>query len=52
MLASLDEGYEQIIADHPDAKKQMDLVLASIVQIGQLVQDSPEVDGNGAKWKN
>jgi hypothetical protein len=29
----------------------MNLVGVSIVQIGQLVQNSPKVNGNGAKWK-
>jgi hypothetical protein len=33
MLASLDKTYERLIADHPDAKKEMDLVRASVVQI-------------------
>jgi hypothetical protein len=32
-------------------KKEMDLMRISIVQIGQLVQNSPNVNGNGAKWK-
>jgi hypothetical protein len=29
----------------------MNLVLATIVQIGQHVQNSPKVNGNGAKLK-
>jgi hypothetical protein len=32
-------------------KKEMDLVRTSIVQIEQLVQNSPKVNGNGTKWK-
>jgi hypothetical protein len=40
VLALFDERYEKLIADHPDAKKEMDLVRACIVQIGQLVQNS------------
>jgi hypothetical protein len=52
VLASYDEKYEKLIADHPDAKKEIDLVRASISQIGQLVQNSPKVNGNDAKWKN
>jgi hypothetical protein len=51
VLASFDEGYEKLIADHLDAKKDVDLVRASILQRGQLVQNSPKLDGNGAKWK-
>jgi hypothetical protein len=45
------ERYEKLIADHPDAKKEMDQVRASIVQAGQLVQKSPKVNGKGADWK-
>jgi hypothetical protein len=33
------------------AKKEMDLLQASVVQTGQLVQNLPKVNGNGAKWK-
>jgi hypothetical protein len=51
VLASFRERYEKLIANHLDAKKEMDLVGASMVQIGQLVQNSPKVNGNGAKWK-
>jgi hypothetical protein len=51
VLASFHDRDKRLIADHPDAKKEMDLVRASIVQIGQLVQNSPKVNGNGAKWK-
>jgi hypothetical protein len=51
MLSSFHERYEKLIVDHPDAKKEMDLVRASTVKIGQLVQNSPKVNGNGAKWK-
>jgi hypothetical protein len=34
-----------------DAKEEKNLVWASIVQIGQLVQNSPEVNGYGAKFE-
>jgi hypothetical protein len=51
VLASFDKRYEKLIADHPDAKKEMDLVRVSIVRTGQLVQNSPKVNGNGPKWK-
>jgi hypothetical protein len=33
------------------AKKEIDLLQASVVQRGQLVQNLPKVNGNGAKWK-
>jgi hypothetical protein len=51
VLTSFNERYEKLIADHPDTKKEMDLVQASIVQIGHLVQNLPKVNENGAKWK-
>jgi hypothetical protein len=50
MLTSFNE-YEKLIENHPDTKKEMDLVQASIVQIGQLVQNLPKVNGNSTKWK-
>jgi hypothetical protein len=51
VVPSFDDRYEKLIADHPDVKKEMDLVQTSIVQIGQLVQNSLKVNGNGTKWK-
>jgi hypothetical protein len=51
VLTSFDVRYEKVIADRPDVKKEVDLVRASLVQIGQLVQNLPEANGNGAKWK-
>jgi hypothetical protein len=51
VLALFDERDEKSIADHPDAKKQQDLVQAFIVQVGQLVQNSPKGNGNGAMCK-
>jgi hypothetical protein len=41
----------KINSDHSDAKKEMDLVRVSVVQIGQVVQNSPSVNGNGSKWE-
>jgi hypothetical protein len=51
VLASLEERDEKLTADHPDEKKLMNIVRSSIVQTGQLVQNSRKVNGNGAKWK-
>jgi hypothetical protein len=51
MLALFDERDEKLIVDHPDAKKERDLMQASIVQMGQIFQNYPKVNGNGAKWK-
>jgi hypothetical protein len=41
----------KVNSDHPYAKKEVDLVRTSIVQIGQLLQDSLKVNDNGVKWK-
>jgi hypothetical protein len=49
--ASFNERYKKPIADHLDVKKEMNVVRASIVQIGQLVQTSTEVNENDTKWK-
>jgi hypothetical protein len=38
-------------ADHSDAKKEVDVMRASTVQTGHLVQTSQEVNGNDIKWK-
>jgi hypothetical protein len=41
VLASFHERYEKLIADNLDAKMEVDLVRAYVVQIRQLVQNSP-----------
>jgi hypothetical protein len=51
VLALFDERYEKLIADRPDAKKEMDLVRVSVVKVWQLVQNSTKVNGSCAKWK-
>jgi hypothetical protein len=50
-LASFDEQYEVLMADHANARKEIDSVRAAIVQIVQPVQKSPKVNGHGAKQK-
>jgi hypothetical protein len=37
VLASFSERYEKVIAENPDAKKEMDLARASVVQRGQII---------------
>jgi hypothetical protein len=51
MLPSLGKTYETLTADHPDAKKQMDLVRASVVKIGQRVRNSPKMNSSGFRLK-
>jgi hypothetical protein len=40
VLASFDRQYEALIAEHSDAKTEIDLVLTSLVKISQLAQKS------------
>jgi hypothetical protein len=46
-----DRHYESLIADHPDAKQEIDLVRTAIATIGQFIQKSPGLNGNGTVWK-
>jgi hypothetical protein len=50
MLTTFHERYEKLMSDHQAAKK-MELVRPSVDQIGQPVQNSHKMNGNGAKWK-
>jgi hypothetical protein len=34
-----DEKYETLVADHPDAETEIDMVQAALVQIGHCVQN-------------
>jgi hypothetical protein len=51
VLASFARQQEELIADHPDAKEEIELVHTALVTIGQLVQTPPRVIGNGSVWK-
>jgi hypothetical protein len=51
VLASFASQEEELRADHPDAKEEIELVHTALVTIGQLVQTSPRVNGNGIVWK-
>jgi hypothetical protein len=52
VLTAVPVGYLTTLPHYRlSAKKEMDLVRTAIVQIGQLVQNSLRVNGNGAKWK-
>jgi hypothetical protein len=46
-----DLEYEGLIANHPEAKMEIDQLRATIAQISQLVYDSLEVNVDGAKWE-
>jgi hypothetical protein len=51
VLASFASQEEELLAAHPDAKEEIELVHTALVPIGQLVQASPRVNGNGVVWK-
>jgi hypothetical protein len=51
VLASFRERYEKVKADHSNAMKEMDLLRASVVQMGHLVRYSSQVNKSGTKWK-
>jgi hypothetical protein len=51
VLASFDKQYEALIAKNPDATKEINLIRTGLIKIGQLIQTSPQQNGNGAKWK-
>jgi hypothetical protein len=51
VLASFDRHYESLIADYPDAKQEIGLVQTAIATLGQLIQISPSLNGNGTVWK-
>jgi hypothetical protein len=51
VLASFDKQYETLIANNPDATKEINLIRTRLIKIGQLIQTSPQQTGNGATWK-
>jgi hypothetical protein len=51
VLASFASQEEGFLADHPDAKEEIEMVHTVLVTIGQLVETSPRVNGNGVIWK-
>jgi hypothetical protein len=51
VLASFDKEHETLIAKNPDAREEIILIRRGFVKIGQLVQTSPQQNGNGATWK-
>jgi hypothetical protein len=51
VLASFDKQYEALIDKNPDATKEINIIRTGIIKIGQLIQTSPQKNGNGATWK-
>jgi hypothetical protein len=50
VLASFDKQHETIIVNNSEATEKINLIRTGIVKIGQLIQTSPQQNGNGAKW--
>jgi hypothetical protein len=51
VLDSFDKEHETLIANNPDATEEMNLIRTGLVKIWQLLQTSPQQNGNGATWK-
>jgi hypothetical protein len=51
VLASLDKQYEALTAKYPEATKEINLIRTGLIRIGQLIETSPQQNGNGATWK-
>jgi hypothetical protein len=51
VLASFDKQYETLISKNLDATKKINLIRTGLIKIGQLIQTSPQQNGNGATWK-
>jgi hypothetical protein len=50
ILSSFERHCDAIIAGHPDAKQEIELVYTAIIAIVQLIRTSPSVNGNGIVW--
>jgi hypothetical protein len=48
---SFDKQYETLITKNPDATEEINLIWTGLIKIWQLIQTSPQQNGNGAKWK-
>jgi hypothetical protein len=51
VLASFDKQYETLTANNPDTTQVINRVRTGLVKIGQLIQTSPQQNGNGITWK-
>jgi hypothetical protein len=51
VLASSDKQYKTLIAINPDATKEINFIRTGLLKIGQLLQTTPQQNGNGATWK-
>jgi hypothetical protein len=51
VLPSFDKQHETLIGNNPDAAEEINLIRTGLVKMGQLIQTSPQQNGNGATWK-
>jgi hypothetical protein len=51
VLASFDKQHEALIANNPDATKEINLIRTGFIKIWQLIQTSPQQNGNGTTRK-
>jgi hypothetical protein len=50
-LASFERNIEDLLAKHQDSIEKIGLIHTGLITIGQLINISPSVNGNGASWK-
>jgi hypothetical protein len=50
-LAFFDKQHETLITNNPDAMEAINLIRTGLAKIGQLIQTSPQQNGNGTMWK-
>jgi hypothetical protein len=51
ILVSFQRNLDDLIRKNPESVEDNKLLQAGLVTIGQLIQSSPRVNGNGAAWK-
>jgi hypothetical protein len=51
VLVSFDKQHKTLIANNPDATEEINLIRTGLVKRRQLIQTSPQKNGNGATWK-
>lgn len=51
LLGTFENEYEVLIAVHPEAKVQIDMIGATLVRISKFLRNSSEATFNGEKWK-
>jgi hypothetical protein len=51
ILESFQRNLDDLIRKNPESVEDIKLLQARLVTIGQIIQSSPRVNGNGAVWK-